>query len=73
MSFIWEAVRADLGLALLPGVPGIPVELVRVLPMYGIPGAGLYVVIPSARHEPARVALLRETLVKELRAYFGVT
>jgi len=71
LSFVWESARVDLGLALLPGVPNRPADLVRVLPQYGVPGGGFYVVIPSARHEPTRVALLRETLVKELRVFFG--
>jgi DNA-binding transcriptional LysR family regulator len=67
MRFIWNAAEAGMGIALLPAIPGFSDALVRILPKYHLAGQALYVVVPSARHEPARVALLRETLVRELR------
>lgn len=68
LRFMWNAAEAGMGIALLPSLPGLSDTLVRVLPKYHLTGQALYVVVPSARHEPARVALLRDTLVRELRA-----
>jgi len=68
LRFMWSAVESDMGIALLPRAPGWGDGLVRVLPKYHLAGQALYVVVPSARHEPARVALLRETLLRDLKS-----
>jgi DNA-binding transcriptional LysR family regulator len=39
-------------------------RLVRVLPEYGVSGAALYVIYPSARQVPTKVSLFREFLAK---------
>ena len=66
-------VRAGAGIGL------VPVEvaklagkrLVPVLPKYGLGGASLSIVYPSARHLPHRVALMRDALHARLSAYFA--
>lgn len=67
MSFVLEAVRVGLGIALLP-VSGCVehLRLVRVLPGYSQPGLTCSVVYPSSRYLPQRVALFRDTLLEEL-------
>jgi len=72
MRFLLAAIQSDIGIGLLPRAPLVIDDLVRVLPKYGSPDQALYVVVPSARHEPARVALLREALVRELPPQFEV-
>jgi len=70
MSFCRAAAESGIGIALLP----IPVaadaldggRLEQVLPGWSYGGASLSVLIPSGRHVPARVALLRDYLVDEL-------
>jgi len=39
-------------------------RLVRVLPEYGVSGASLYVIYPSARQVPTKVTLFRDFLAK---------
>ena len=70
MRFLHEMAMAGLGLALLP-VENVAADvaakrLVRVLPRYGLGGAGLYLVWPSRRLVPARVAAVRDFLVEEI-------
>ena len=71
-GFVRAAVAAGLGLGLLPNVEpktcpeGESLPLERVLPRYGIHGGALYVIWPSSRHMPLRVALLRDHLTTEL-------
>lgn len=70
MLFLHEMAVRGLGVALLPAemqaedvAAG---RLVRVLPRYGLPGGGLYLVWPSRVLVPARVAAVRELLAQEL-------
>jgi hypothetical protein len=42
---------------------------VRVLPSLHGKGASLYVMIPSARHVPSRVAAFRDQVVAAFRAW----
>jgi len=70
MQFLHEVAVAGLGLALLP-VENVAADvaakrLVRVLPRYGLGGAGLYLVWPSRRLVPARVAAVRDFLIEEI-------
>jgi DNA-binding transcriptional LysR family regulator len=71
MAFCAAAVEAGAGLALLPVlsvVEGLQAgRLEPVLPGWSYGGGGaLYVVMPTARHVPARVALVRDFLVERL-------
>jgi DNA-binding transcriptional LysR family regulator len=72
MLFLSEMVLRGMGLALLPAETfGAEVKqgrLVRVLPRYGLPGGGLFIVWPSRTLVPARVAAVRELLAAELAA-----
>jgi DNA-binding transcriptional LysR family regulator len=66
-GFISGAVAAGLGLGLLPDVQSHVGGLERVLPRHAVRGGALYLVWPSARHVPLRVALLRDHLIAELK------
>ena len=71
MLFVLEAVVAGAGLGLLPVTSSLQGELAarrlqRVLPRHAIHGGGLYLVWPSRRLIPARVALVRDYLITEL-------
>ena len=46
-------------------------RLVRVLPKHAMKGGGLYLVWPSRRLMPARVALVRDYLTEELGKLVG--
>jgi hypothetical protein len=45
-------------------------QLVRVLPRYSYVGGGLYVVWPSQTLVPARVVVVRDFLIAELRKIY---
>lgn len=64
MSFVRGMVVAGAGIGLLPQINCAPDEasgrLVRVLPAFTARGATLYVVYPSAKQVPARVAAFRD-------------
>jgi hypothetical protein len=66
------AALAGAGVALLPGFLCLDElahgALVRVLPRHAHRGQPVYLVLPSPRLVPARVAALRDFLVAELRA-----
>jgi len=69
-SFVRRAILAGAGIGLLPTIfcardinSG---ALVNVLPKYALDGANLFLVYPSGRYVPQRVALLRDFLHKEL-------
>jgi DNA-binding transcriptional LysR family regulator len=70
MSFLREAAIAGLGIALLPGeLVGAALataRLRRVLPRWGVPGGGLFLVWPSQKLVPAHVVAVREMLIEEL-------
>ena len=63
-GYVRAAALAGGGVALLPRLVCATDEaagrLVRVLPVYAARGAGLYVLVPSAAHVPARVAAFRD-------------
>jgi DNA-binding transcriptional LysR family regulator len=70
MPFCRSVVEAGGGVALLP-VRGVvdalrAGRLERILPEWTAHGAGVYLVLPSARDVPARVALLRDFLADDL-------
>jgi len=72
MSFAIQAVSSGLGIGLLPSA-GIRLGSaraepmpIRILPEYSGGGAGLYVVTPSLRFQPASVTALRDFLIQEL-------
>src|SRR5262249_41466569 len=69
-SFLQRAIAAGAGIGILPvflckGQDGA--GCVRLLPEHSVEVGTIYVVIPSSRHEPARVALFRDFLVTSLR------
>jgi DNA-binding transcriptional LysR family regulator len=72
MTFVLRAVASCMGLGLLPlffqSTCAERDKIVRVLPDHAIDSGSIYVVTPTARHEPARVALFREFLVTSLKA-----
>jgi DNA-binding transcriptional LysR family regulator len=70
MLFLREMVLAGVGLALLP-IGNVAADvaakrLVRVLPRHSLGGAGLYLLWPSRRLVPARVAAVRDFLIDAL-------
>jgi DNA-binding transcriptional LysR family regulator len=75
MLFLYQAAEAGSGIALLPESLVRPrlarKSLVRVLPGYAAVGNGLFVVVPSSRFLPARVARLRDFLVEGFRGALG--
>jgi len=72
MLFLLQAAEAGAGIALLPDTLVrsrlARKSLVRVLPDYAAVGRGLFVVVPSSRFLPARVAALRDFLVEGFHA-----
>jgi DNA-binding transcriptional LysR family regulator len=74
---VHHAVEAGLGLGLLPAFMVTEYSspagsrLSRVLPEYALRGAGIYVVTPSLRHQPARVSLFRDFLIEALTRRIG--
>jgi DNA-binding transcriptional LysR family regulator len=75
MSFIVHAAEAGAGIAYLPHVLAArsvaAKRLVRVLPDHCWTHADLSLVLPSGRHIPTRVALLRDFLAESLKTTFG--
>ncbi len=69
--FVQRSVVAGVGIGLLPIFVARSCaerdELVRLLPSWAVRGAFVYVVAPSVRNEPARVAMFREFLVTAMR------
>jgi DNA-binding transcriptional LysR family regulator len=71
MGFCCAAVEAGAGLALLPVLSVVDMlaagTVEPVLPGWSYGGGGaVYVVLPTARHVPARVAVVRDFLVERL-------
>jgi DNA-binding transcriptional LysR family regulator len=70
IQFILEAVLAGAGVALLPSFVvqhlHVRTQLVRLLPQLCGHGSSLFVVVPSMRYLPARVALLRTFFIERL-------
>jgi DNA-binding transcriptional LysR family regulator len=68
MAFLYQAALAGAGIALLPALAQPRyVELVRVLPEYAMKGGAVYLVSPHARHQLARVRLLGDHLLLQLK------
>jgi DNA-binding transcriptional LysR family regulator len=71
-SFVLRAAVVGCGVALLPlflAARSVRAgDLVRLLPRWIMPLGPLSVLVPSSRYVPARVALLRDFLVRELAA-----
>lgn len=69
-AFVRSAVLAGGGIGLIPHVlcaePLSSGRLVRVLPWYRLAGAALFVVYPSARNVPPRVAAFRDFVLEKL-------
>lgn len=76
LALIHQLAVKGAGIALLPEQTGeadvARGTLVRLLPAYAIRGGTLSVVSPPLRHVPARVALLRDHLIKELPRHLGL-
>lgn len=73
MLFVSQAVERGMGIGLLPTIRLTDKQLgeqqlVRVLPEYRAEGGSLFIVLPAARHRPARVTLFSEFLIQSLRA-----
>lgn len=66
INFVRRAVAEGAGIGTLPVIAES--EAVRVLPDYTLPGGALFLVMPSGRHVPARVALLRDFLIDKLKS-----
>jgi DNA-binding transcriptional LysR family regulator len=75
MSFCRRMVLAGVGIGLIPttGLSWTPSRggAVRILPEYALRGGALYIVAPSSRYQPARVTLLRDFLIENLRVEDG--
>jgi DNA-binding transcriptional LysR family regulator len=75
MVFLRDAVLSGVGLCLVPSeIVTHDVKagrIVRVLPKYGTPGGGVYVVWPSQKLVPARVVAVREMLIEELTKMYA--
>jgi DNA-binding transcriptional LysR family regulator len=71
--FIRELVLRGAGIALMvPRTDDLQNgALVRVLPDYEVQGLSAYVVMPSARHLPRRVALFRDALIEAFKTLPG--
>jgi DNA-binding transcriptional LysR family regulator len=68
-----QAVESGIGIGLLPifllgscEKRGMKSAAIRLMPDVALSGSALHVVTPSARHQPARVALFRDFLVESL-------
>jgi DNA-binding transcriptional LysR family regulator len=70
MGFCLQATEAGAGMALLPIHTAQEAlragRIEQVLPAYSYGGASLFVVLPTSRYVPARVALVRDFLVDAL-------
>jgi DNA-binding transcriptional LysR family regulator len=75
LAFVRNLVLAGAGLGLLPDLMAefevVPGALVRVLPSYGLRSGALHVVTPPLKYLPARVSLLRDYLIAELKPWFS--
>lgn len=75
LLFARDAVRGGAGLGLLPAFVAEPDvvagTLVRVLPRYERQAGFLHVVMPAAKHPPARVTAFRDLVLELLRSRAG--
>lgn len=76
LLFVRDAVRAGVGIGLLPTFVAEPDvlagSLTRIVPKVERSAGSLYIVTPSARHVPAKVAAFRDLVLELLRVRFGV-
>ncbi|APR87273.1 Transcriptional regulator, LysR family protein [Minicystis rosea] len=70
--FVREAVRHGAGIGILPTFivqqDVLDGKLVRVLPRWEMPIGGIYLVYPSGRHLPKKMAVFRDHVIATLRA-----
>jgi DNA-binding transcriptional LysR family regulator len=73
LLLVRQAVESGIGIGLLPifllgscEKRGMKSAAIRLMPDVALSGSALHVVTPSARHQPARVALFRDFLVESL-------
>jgi DNA-binding transcriptional LysR family regulator len=66
-SFVRRAVEEGAGIGMLPAF-GTRADLVRILPDYSTIGGSIYLVMPTGRQVPARVALFRDHLLAKLKS-----
>ncbi|HEX9049808.1 MAG TPA: substrate binding domain-containing protein, partial [Anaeromyxobacter sp.] len=75
LLFVRDAVRAGVGIGLLPTFVAEPDviagALVRIVPRFERPAGSLYVVTPSAKHVPGKVTAFRELVLELLRTRAG--
>ncbi len=71
LLFVRDAVRAGVGIGLLPTFVAEPDviagSLVRIVPKFERPAGSLYIVTPSAKHVPGKVAAFRDLVLEMLR------
>jgi DNA-binding transcriptional LysR family regulator len=68
-SFGFEAVRAGLGIGVLPIRGCAGTGLMHLLPSYRLGGISTHIVYPASRHIPQRVVLFREFLAAHLDSH----
>lgn len=75
LLFVRDAVKAGVGIGLLPTFVAEPDviagALVRIVPKLERPAGSLYIVTPSAKHVPGKVAAFRELVLEMLRTRAG--
>jgi DNA-binding transcriptional LysR family regulator len=75
LLFVRDAVRAGVGIGLLPTFVAEPDvlagSLVRVLPRFERPAGSLYIVTPAAKHVPGKVAAFRDLVLEMLKTRTG--
>jgi DNA-binding transcriptional LysR family regulator len=75
LLFVRDAVRAGVGIGLLPTFVAeadvIAGSLVRIVPRFERPAGSLYIVTPSAKHVPGKVVAFRELVLEMLRTRAG--
>jgi len=72
LLFVRDAVRAGVGIGLLPTFVAEPDvlagSLVRIVPKFERSSGSLYIVTPAAKHVPAKVAAFRDLVLEMLKA-----
>src|SRR5512138_1584286 len=75
LLFVRDAVRAGVGIGLLPTFVAeadvIAGSLVRIVPKFERPAGSLYIVTPSAKHVPGKVSAFRDLVLEMLRTRAG--
>jgi DNA-binding transcriptional LysR family regulator len=75
LLFVRDAVRAGVGIGLLPTFVAEPDvlagSLVRIVPRFERPAGSLYIVMPAAKHVPGKVTAFRDLVLELLRTKAG--